>query len=263
MKITLTGATGFVGGHLMKYLGGLGYEVDTISTKEFMKEDWRRLDDFGLEPAKLKFETAFTVEHTKPDIVIHCAWLRERDLHAQKHLEFAELSCNFLQACKDRGIPVINLGSSSEYGVKDEPMKEDMICEPINTYGIAKLMVTLYAKKLGFNTLRLFTVTGKGGKSFMDIYKTAKKYSNPHDVRDYINVHFVNVAVQRLIHAQHIYGEIINVGSGDETKNNNVLEYGGLYSDENIDEWHKYPQTQYELRHWSANTDKMKQLLNI
>jgi len=270
-NILISGSTGFIGGHLMKYLGELNYEVDTISTKEFMKEDWSRLDNYQLlRPVEIydKSTNTVAVPKRKPDIVVHCAWLREKDLHAPKHLEFAELSCNFLQQCKDRGIPVINLGSSSEYGVKDEPMKEDMICEPINTYGVAKLMVTLYAKKLGFNTLRLFTVTGEGGHSFKNIYESAvrgdtdmKGFAASTNTRDYIPINTVCVAIERLIHSSHIYGEVINVGSGYQQSNMRVVD--------NIDHglaeviWGTYKQSQYEPRHWSANTDKMKQLLNV
>ena len=115
----LSGSTGFVGKNLTKYLVGLGYEVDFISHLHFMHENFTKLNDF------------------QPDIVVHCAW-PQMDLQLTDHLEFAELTCHFFNECKKHSVRVINLGSSSEYGVKDLPMKENMICEPINTYGIAK-----------------------------------------------------------------------------------------------------------------------------
>lgn len=236
-RVILTGATGFIGGHLLKYLGKLGYPTDYINKEEFMREDFSRLDDF------------------QPDIVVHCAWLRNNDLHVTDHLEFAELSCNFFNECKKRGIRVINIGSSSEYGVKYKPMREDMRCEPINTYGIAKLMVTLYAKKLGFNTLRLFTVNGAGSKSFKDISEKADKYSSPSFVRDYVHVLDVVVAVERLMHAEHIYGEIINIGFGLARKNVDVASGKG--------KWFSYPQRQYEPTKWVADITKMGRLLNL
>lgn len=256
MKITLTGATGFVGKALMNYLVDMGHEVDYISTAEFSNEDWGRLDKFQLKEGK-------------PEYVVHCAWLREKDLHNNTHMEFADLCCLFFDECASRGIKVINLGSSSEYGVKYEAMKEDMACFPHTSYGIAKLAVTLYAKKLGFNTLRIFSIRDKGGKSFASNFEKSEKWANPRNKRDYINLEQMCIAVQRLLHAKHIYGEIINLGSGMQQSNREVV------NDHNQDEglrltsrsrssyWNKYPESQYEPYMWVADTEKMKKLLNI
>lgn len=250
-RILTTGGSGFVGRHLMKYLGSLGYEVDNIGKGEFMHENFEQLDTF------------------KPDVVVHCAWPK-LDLHKTDHLEFAELTCHFFEECKKRGIRVINLGSSSEYGVKYEPMKEDMICEPINTYGIAKLAVTLFAKKLGFNTLRLFTVTGEGGHSFQDTCRGAKAWSDEKQVRHCVSVQRVCLAIQRLIHAEHIYGEVINMASPSVQRTNLEIaeiftqdreEFGDITADN--PKWDKYPQTQYEPSMWQADTTKMQRLLNL
>lgn len=297
-KITLTGMSGFIGGHLATYLGELGYEVDDISKKEFMAEDWYRLDNFRPElhgkmidvgtvddDGKLiKLEKNVKTNPKKvdkPDIVVHCAWPKI-DLHLTDHLEFAEASCNFFNECKKRGIRVINLGSSSEYGVKDEPMKEDMICEPINTYGIAKLAVTLYAKKLGFNTLRLFTIVGKGGHDFWSQFKFNKieKFSMVNNRRDFIDISRVCQAIERLMHAEHIYSEIINVASGKQIDQSFIYladgdrdKFNELLMRKEIPEWtpeeakehgfYKYPQSQYEPPNWSGSTTKLKKLLNL
>lgn len=252
MRITLTGTTGFIGGHIAKYLGQLGYEIDMLGREEFMNEYWGRLDDFGLSSG---FSEPSSKIKVKPDIVIHCAWIRDRDLHDTKHLEFAERTCNFFKECKQRGIRVINLGSSSEYGVKYKPMKENMRCEPINTYGIAKLMVTLYAKKLGFNTLRLFTVTGEGGHSFFDIKEKAEKWSDKYQVRDYISIETVCLAIQRLMHANHLYGEIINVCSGKQVAN--------VETEGDNRKWDKHAQRQFEQSCWVGSTDRLNSILNV
>ena len=243
MKIVLTGATGFIGGHVMNYLANLGYEVDYISTKEFMNNDWTKLD-------------------TKPDVVIHIAWIREADLQSHRHLEFATWSCNFLDECKKRGIRVINIGSSSEYGTKNKPMKENMICEPRNTYGIGQLMVTLHAKNLGYNTLRLFTVYGEGGYSFYDICKKAERFTTRTDCRDYISIDYVCIAIEKLIHAQHIYSEIINICCGVPIRNWQVAEL--LLKDINYSSrWWKYPIRQFEPFLWYGDPGKMIGMIGL
>lgn len=249
MKILVTGATGFIGKNLVKYLGSVGYEIETLSHLEFMNEDFHRLDCF------YDVKVGDNGEH--PDVVVHCAWPK-LDLHVTDHLEFAEMTCNFYNECKKRGITVINIGSSSEYGVKFEPMREDMICEPINTYGIAKLMVTLYAKKLGFNTLRLFTVIGDGGHSFFDNLEKWDKWESPLSNRDTVGIMTVCKAVERLIHAKHLFGEIINIGRGVVKM---YIDYDGQHT--NIDPWFKAAQTQYEPLLWQADVTKMNKLLNV
>lgn len=236
MKVCITGSSGFVGTHIMEYLIKLGYEVSIINRKDF--EDGN-------------FENAFN-----SDVVVHCAWIRDRDLDSLKHLKFAYKSCEFFNKVKDYGVRLINLGSSSEYGVKFRPMKEDMICEPINVYGMAKLIVTLYAKRLGFNTLRLFTITGEGGKSFYDLFELTTKWSDRNFKRDFVSVEIVERAVERLIHANHLYGEIINIGSGEQKE---YIEVVG----NRISDWNTYQQRQYEPSCWLANTDKMYKLLNL
>lgn len=240
-KIIVTGSRGFLGGHILRYLIGLGYDVDIFTKEDFIAQKWGILDD--------------------AETVIHCAWPTDKDLHSVEHLEFAEWTCNFFNECKKRGIRVINIGSSSEYGVKYEAMKEDMICEPINAYGIAKLSVTLYAKLLGYNTLRIFSPFGEGGKNFVSQYEKVEKYGNPLDNRDYFPVALVCQAVERLLHAKHLYGEIINVCSGLSMTNGMVAgEWGVLLIS---DKWHKYPQRQNEPQYWFGDITKMKKLLNL
>lgn len=243
--IKITGSTGFVGGHILKYLFDLGYIVEHFSKADFIAQNWEHLDGV--------------------DTVIHSAWCMDKDLHSTEHLEFAEWTCNFFDQCKARGIRVINIGSSSEYGVKYEPMREDMLCEPVNAYGIAKLSVTLYAKLLGYNTLRIFSPFGDGGKNFASIKDKVEKYGNPHDTRDYFPVELVSQAVERLLHAKHLYGEIINVCSGKSSSNgSNYIDYIVNPDYHNIDtKWYKYPQRQYEPSLWVGDTTKMKKLLNL
>ena len=232
--IVLTGVSGFIGGHLYTYLDDLGYDVESFD----MRTD--SLLEIGEDIS----------------VLIHCAWPK-LPLQDSAHSEFIVDSMKLFDECKNKGIRVINIGSSSEYGVKIEPMKESMRCEPITAYGIAKLAVTLYAKKLGFNTLRLFTVTGDGGKSFFDVKDSSGKWGCPSDVRDIVPIEIVTKAVERLIHAPHLYGEIINVGTG------NGIRYGEMSTGKDKGKWLKYPQRQYEPRYWEADTTKMKRLLNL
>lgn len=256
MNIMLTGGTGFIGSHVMQYLSQLGYMVDNISHQEFVDKQFK-LD-------------------SKPDVVVHAAWPRLSDIHSLEHLEFAHASAEFMEECRANGVRVINLGSHNEYGVKFEPATENMICEPIDTYGVAKLAVTLYAKKLGFNTLRLFAVSGEGGRNFKSIYENSERYSHPENVKDFVPVELVTWAIERLMHAQHLYGEIINVSSGEqesayelartlceETRECVVPPDEVCRECEIMNRFHQYPQRQYEPSMWLGDNTKMRKLLNL
>lgn len=262
MKALITGGTGFIGGHLMSHLGRLGYDVENLPKQEFLTEDFARLTDIRRDGS-----------NEKPDVVIHTAWPRLASVHDPAHLEFALWSCQFLQECADNGIKVINLGSHNEYGVKYEPAHEEMLCEPIDTYGIAKLMVTLYAKKLGMNTLRLFAVYGEGGRNFKSVAAHAGKFANPTNTKDFIPVEAVCWAVERLMHGQHLYGEVINVCTGEQQAAHEIvlrllkdspeeLEREQLEL-EKIKQFNLYPQRQFEPSMWVGDPEKMKRILNL
>lgn len=259
MKVLITGGTGFIGSDIAKYLSELGYEVVCFPREYFEAKE------FGM-----------LYEKPKPDVVVHAAWTRERDIQSLNHLDFARASCEFFDYCKDAGLRVINLGSHNEYGVKFEPAREDMMCQPVDTYGIAKLATTLYAQRLGFNTLRLFAVYGEGGRNFKSIYETSQKYSHPENVKDFVPLRMVSWAVERLMHAQHLYGEIINVASGtqetafelvrnlcNESRSLRCGEAEICRECELMKRFNLYPQRQYEPSMWVGDTEKMERLLNL
>jgi len=261
-NVLITGGTGFIGHHLMSHLGGLGYHVESLPKQEFLAEDFTRLKDMDRDGNNIK-----------PDMVIHTAWPRLADIHDPAHLEFALWSCQFLKECADTGVKVINLGSHNEYGIKYEPANEEMICEPIDTYGLAKLMVTLYAKKLGVNTLRLFAVYGEGGRNFKSVAHHAGRFANPQNVKDFIPVEAVCWAVERLMHAPHLYGEVINVCTGEQQSAHEIilkllkdspeeLEREQLEL-EQIQKFNRYAQRQFEPGMWVGDPEKMKRILNL
>lgn len=239
--IGISGAHGFIGSHIQSYLAHLGYEVGAIDRCIVQGNYNALLQD-------------------KPSHLIYASWPRLGDIHSLQHLEFANMTCRFFKFCADNGIKVLNLGSHNEYSLKDTPTEETDLCEPVTTYGIAKLMVTLYAKNLGFNTLRLAAVYGEGGRTFKDIAgREHALYAMPENVKDFVSIEQVCYAVERMIHARHLYGEIVNVASGkQETAAEIAAEVEGAEG-----KWHMYAQRQFEPHYWVLSTKKMQELLNL
>lgn len=253
MNILTTGGTGYVGGHITEYLTRVGHHVENLNREDFENKSFSILNQFD----------------GRVDVVIHCAWPRINDIQSLEHIAFANKSIEFLSTCRDMGLKVINIGSHAEYGVQEAPASELDRCEPVTTYGIAKLATTLYAKKLGHNTLRLFAVYGDGGRTFKDIVdRENAKFNQPDNVKDFIPIGMVEMAIERLINMPHLFGEIINVCSGTqesarELALKQVDPNDTLEQEKIMQKFYQYPQRQYEPSEWRGNPDKMIKLLNI
>lgn len=103
------------------------------------------------------------VQSVKPDVIFHCAAYggmpHEKDSKIIYDINFYG-TMNLLNACKKVGFSCfVNTGSSSEYGMKAIPMREDLSLEPLSDYAVAKVAATHYClKEALFNTLPVYTV---------------------------------------------------------------------------------------------------------
>jgi nucleoside-diphosphate-sugar epimerase len=136
---------------------------------------------------------------------------------------------NLLQACEIVGFDYfVNTGSSSEYGSKQEPMKESDVPMPVGDYGVSKVAATLFCqseavvKSLPIVTLRLFSPYGNWDdpkRLIPYVIKSllrgeAPQLSTPNSVRDYIYIDDVLDFYQLIVNKPALGGNIFNVGSG-------------------------------------------------
>ena len=226
--ILVTGAGGFVGKNLVRYLS-------------------ENFNVVGMQHADLDICNAESVlsevRALKPDVVINCSvyggYHYQKD--SKKIYDVNWLGAkNLLDSCMECGVPLfIQTGSSSEYGFKSEPMNEDMEADPNSDYASAKVMATRYCyEKRGGPTktavLRLFSVYGyfEAAHRLMpqiimhSIEKTEVKLGNPDSVRDFIFVDDVCAAFEAAVMKRDSFesGAVFNVGSGKEYKLKDVIE---------------------------------------
>ncbi len=235
MKAFITGVSGFVGAGLARELVQRGEEVHglirpgsdmwrvkDIETKITLHQG-ELLDELTLEAA---------VKAARPTIIFHFASYGTypgKQLEPKKIFETNALgSLNVFQAAEKVGALVVNAGSSSEYGAKNHPMREDELISPESFYAVGKAAQTLLAqqlaraKKISAITLRLFSVYGpfeEPGRYVPTVINLALQgkdipISDPAIGRDY--VYLPDVVDAFLAAAKHpeLSGEIINVGSG-------------------------------------------------
>ena len=273
MKVLITGGTGFIGSALVRRLVNKGEKVGLVVRKE--SDIWRIKDlekniDFfkGDLTEKRSLEKIFS--EYLPDFVYHFATYGNF-IGSQKNEDKifstnVKGTKNLVEAA--RNTPVINFGSSSEYGLKNKPMKETDSCNPGNLYGKAKLEQTLYCKDHEIPTLRIFSAYGprEENKRLIPTLILSKlnggKVSLRESVRDYI---YVEDIVESVLNSTEkfpeIKGEIINIGSGIQNHTSDLLKYLDKINPGKLNINWNFQEVQKEPEVWVSDISKAEKLI--
>ena len=285
-NILITGGAGFIGANFTYKFLDLGYSVHLIekrglnlrrlkNIKDKIKINYIDLKDYNnLERFILKL---------KPQIILHFAAFGtypKKQKNIKNTIETNLLgTINLANACsKIRFKCFINTGSSSEYGVKDKPMKEADSLEPNNLYGITKAATTMYCqdivRKLGLPivTMRPFAVYGYFEEKERLIPIVIKscltdselKLSSPKSVRDYIFIEdIIEAYLLAIKNIQKIKGEVFNLGTGKQSTVAEVVRIIKKITNSTIKPaYGEVKISQLEPKHWLADISKIKKLLN-
>jgi nucleoside-diphosphate-sugar epimerase len=274
-KILITGATGFVGACLTEDLVREGHQVSIIarstSNKWRLKKvinDIRSIDiDLCNEDDVIK-----TVREVNPALIFHLATYG--GFHFQQ--ETAQIintnvigTVNLVTACSQIDYQcLVNVSSSSEYGPKNEPMKETDLLEPINTYGVMKASATLYCQmaaktlKRPIVTVRIFSPYGyydDKSRLIPSVILACLQRENPrlasgNAVRDFIFIEDVISLLKKVSQHENPSGKIFNGGSGKQHSVAEIVEMiikktGGKV----IPEWGSVPGRSSDTAKWEAN----------
>ena len=245
-RVLVTGAAGFVGANLVRALQASGNEVSVFLRRE--SKTWRLADlipKLKVYPVDISDKEAVqkAVAEIQPEVVYHLAtyggYPSQKDIAVTFNTNLLG-SLNLFQALEsaDSLKKLVNIGSSSEYGIKSEPMSEDKSCFPMSFYGISKLCMTLFCRLQGLMsslpvcTLRLFSPYGycdDKNRLIPQVITSALLgrdivISNPDNKRDYIFIDDVVNAYLKVISKKKFKGNIINIGSGKEYSVKNITE---------------------------------------
>ncbi|MEI6311422.1 MAG: NAD(P)-dependent oxidoreductase [Bacteroidota bacterium] len=172
MKVLVTGATGFLGRHIVGYLKSLdGIEIITSSIDELdlIKFPWIQNTKY-IQANIYSTNTNWFEFFQQPDKLIHLAWKGLPNYKGLFHFtenlfyDFAFLENLIQQGLKDLTVT----GTCFEYGLQEGCLSEEMQTMPDNPYAIAKdtlrKMLFQLQKNKSFHLkwVRLFYMYGEG-----------------------------------------------------------------------------------------------------
>ena len=238
MKILVTGATGFIGTHLINYIGSKT-KFEIIATSR----DKQKAANFNWF-SKIKY-IPYDISHSKninlleyfgkPDRVIHLAWNGLPNYNNPNHIENNLIdNYKFIKNLLTNGLKEITvIGTCFEYGLVEGCLSEDLHTNPSNSYAIAKDSLRKFVQELkrefefNYKWIRLFYMYGEGQSkgSLISLLDQAIEsgeiefnMSGGEQQRDYLHINEVVSNIFDIAIQNEVDNQIINCCSGKPVK---------------------------------------------
>jgi UDP-glucose 4-epimerase len=270
--VLVTGATGFVGSHVVRDQVEHGFAVHALVRPG---SDERRLADLAGEYSTVvadlrdRDEVFSAVRTVAPDRVLH---LGAAAMHAGRSPDATELvttnltgTVSLLDACRDEGVDAfVNVGDAFEYGPGTGALAEDAPCRPSSLDGITKLAANHYAAVaadggLPVVSVRPFSIVGRDDdprRLVPRLLGTARTggrmpLSDRRVVRDFVAVaDVVDLLTRAAGAARRLRGRTFNCGRGEATSLGEVVTTVEAVSGRALDaEWGAFPVAEHDLDH--------------
>jgi len=252
-KLLITGSNGFVGKNLIEFYQNK-YDILTLTREN------------SLENVLLQ----------QPDIIINSAAnIYEYETMFSTNVLLVNNLIEYVLKTKTK---LIQIGSSAEYGKKDEPTKETDSLKPVSYYAGTKAAATMMCQSAAIEfdlpiiIARPYSLYGNHEKSYRLFSKLFNAFVNNDNMilsdgyHDFIYIKDFIRGIDSLIQNEYnINGDIVNFGTGIQTSNMEVLQkfievFG--FSPKCIQIKNSMAKS-FESRTWVCDTNYAKQQYNF
>ncbi len=280
MNVLVTGATGFIGRHVVSALLKKGHAVTAVARNRKNAETFAWFKDVTFIACDIHAPvTDPALVLGLPDMVIHLVWPSLADYKSLAHIEETlPADYRFLNALLLAGVKqIVVAGTCFEYGLQCGCLEEDRPNCPVIPYAIAKdslrrfLEARQQSRPFCLQWARIFYPYGDGQKSnsllaqlnaAIDRGEKVFHMSGGEQLRDYLPVEDVAAHLVRLAETPSFDG-ILNICSGKPVSVRRLVEEHLVKRNSSIHlNLGHYPYPEHEPMAFWGSTEKLRALEN-
>jgi len=285
LRVLVTGATGFIGGHLVPQLVERGHEVYSLEryvTGRYVLGQRREVKTvFG--DLKEYFAIRRVIHVVKPDVVIHLAAISPVAYSYDHPREVIETNLsgtvNLAESCL-REVPhfkqFLFASTSETYGNGPSPKIEETPQNPNSPYAVSKLACEKYllymrdAYRFPVTILRNFNTYGRKDNTHFVVERTILqmlqektiRLGGPTPVRDFLYVDDHVYSYLTCLNKQEAKGDVFNFCTGRGVSIKQLVELIGELTDFKGEiVWHTIPARPLDILELVGDYSKAKRLL--
>lgn len=231
LRVLVTGATGFVGRHLVEALLMRGCAVRAVARNPQVAQSMPWIDQVEFVAADIHAADLDVTALTQGiDAMAHLAWPGLPNYQALFHFEHnLPADYGFIKRVVEAGVrQVLVTGTCFEYGQQSGALDEQTVTLPSNPYGLAKNTLRLFLESLQrqqpftLQWARLFYLHGTGQSSHsllasldraIDAEEPSFNMSGGEQLRDYLNVSVAADYLAAVLHHRDFSG-VVNCCNG-------------------------------------------------
>jgi len=279
VNVLVTGATGFVGRHLVAALLARGCAVRAVARNVETAASMPWINHVEFVAADIHAADLDIAALTDGiDVLAHLAWPGLPNYRALFHFEHNLMAdYRFIKGAVEAGVAqVLVTGTCFEYGMQSGPLSESVEPQPSNPYGLAKHTLNLFLQNLQqekpftLQWARLFYLHGEGQNPnsllaaldrAIDAGEASFNMSGGEQLRDFLPIASAADYLATIVHQRDFNG-VINCASGQPVSVRALVEQRlrerGAAPNLNLGH---YPYPSHEPMAFWAVTERLQQLL--